>query len=104
MKIDLGRKSESLEPCCAPETKNDVHYPTLWVSGDAAKDLKDIPEEGVMKIRYKRVGLSVSERDGKKDCSVDLEVREVLGARGLEETKRSRESELDSLAKELGSY
>jgi hypothetical protein len=105
--IDLGRKMAMPEPVTASkdEEKDTTHYPTLYV--DDVEALGDIPEEGEMTIRYKKVGSSVSETGGKKHHSCTLEVRKVMDVTGDESDDSQQESDdkdrgdaLDKLAGE----
>lgn len=107
MKINLGKKLDLCSPCCSPGKSDEdekTYYPSLYIEGDAAKELKKLPEDGVLKVRYKRAGLTISDREGEQHCTVDLEIREILGARGLEEVKKTAEQALDDLAKEISDY
>lgn len=99
MKIDLGKKIDG--PCCpVPSGSNNTYYPSLYLEGTGS--LKDIPESGTLTIRFKRVSQTERERNGDKSCSVELEVREIIGAdAGDAETEKSGEDALDELAKAL---
>lgn len=101
--FDLGMKYDG--PCCAPTCCSDskepeVHYPTFNYDG---KEKLDVPDEGVMTIRYKKThsSMSESERSGKR-YSCCVEVREVISAEGGEveaPSKRNKDAEesLDKL-------
>lgn len=101
MNIDLGRKSDYCEPCPVPSTSKEprVIYPSLYIEG--GPELKDIPSEGVIRIRYKAVRSSCTSRDDKTTYQLDLEAHEILGADDA--PKKSRDQELDELAKRVAS-
>ena len=102
MKIDLARKNtmDSMATPISPEMKT-PSYPCLHIDcGEAL--LEDLPDSGVMEIKFKVVSRSCSERDGKKDCCVTLEVQTILDVEAEEEKdgeKESTGSVLDRLAK-----
>lgn len=98
--IDLGRKYDQATPCCAPspEKTQQVHYPSLYIDG--GKELRDLPREGVLKLRYRTARRSEVEREGDKRTELELEALEILSATAAEEQPKSRESELDALRKE----
>jgi hypothetical protein len=66
---------------------------------DCGSELLDgLPEEGELTVRYKVVSKSTNERDGKKSCTLTLEVREIVEVEREEEEDDSAESALDKLA------
>ncbi len=106
LKFDLGMKWDS--PCCAPSCCSDTkepeaHYPSFNYEG---KEKLDVPDEGVMTVRYKKTHSSMSENDKSgKRYSCCIEVREVIGVDGEEveaPSKRNTEAEdaLDALMSE----
>lgn len=103
LNFDLAEKSEG--PCCCGPVTSETrkYYPSFHHSGE--KKL-DIPDEGVMTIRYKKVSssMSESERDGKR-YSCCIEAHEIVSVDGEEveaPSKRSRDAEdaLDKLMDE----
>lgn len=98
--IDLGRKFDMSEPCCAPcpEKTERIHYPSLYIDG--GKELRDLPREGVLKIRYRTSRRSEVEREGDKRTELELEALEILSAVATEEQPKSREREIDDLREE----
>lgn len=99
LNIDLGRKIS--EPsCCAPvkEEKDRVYYPTVYAE---TKKPLELPKEGTMVIRFKKVGYS--ERNEHHTC--EFEVHEIVSVDGDVEppTKRdtSADEALDTLADAL---
>lgn len=53
IKYNFGRKVSDMGPCCEGDDKDEKRtiYPDLYIEG--GKDLKDLPDEGLMTIRYK---------------------------------------------------
>lgn len=100
LNIDLG---ESNGAEVAPSPRKEKYYPSLHVSGK--KEL-EIPKEGLMTIRYKKVNSSQSEsEDDGPRYSCTIEVHELVSADGEEvesPTKKNSESEdaLDKLMDE----
>lgn len=96
--IDLGRKPDDLS-CPCPVAKSEgprVYYPSLYLEGTG--ELKDLPESGTLTIRFKRVSKSETEREGKKRCTVELEVREIVDAKsGDASSDEDAEDVLDAL-------
>jgi hypothetical protein len=95
LNIELGEKGpETVAMSDSP--KGRVYYPELHITEDEPLDL---PKEGTMVIRYKKV--ATSERDGKYSCTV--EVHELISATGDEpeapsKRDKSGEEALDDLA------
>lgn len=101
MNIDLGTKYPSgpCEPCSKPD-KNLKSYPCLYIDcGEAL--LKNLPDEGVIELRYKVTSRSTNEREGKKNCSLTLEAREILEIEVSDEKPETAESAIDKLAELL---
>ena len=100
LNIDLG-ESNGVE--VAPPSRGEKYYPSLHVSGK--KEL-DIPKEGLMTIRYKKVSSSESEsEDNGPRYSCTIKIHEIVSADGEEveaPTKKNSESEdaLDKLMDE----
>jgi hypothetical protein len=101
--FDLGQANDG--PCCAPSccsSDKQVYYPSFYVSGD--KKL-EVPDEGVMTVRYKKVSSSQSEDKRGEHYSCCIEVREIVSTESEKAeapAKRSRDAEdaLDSLMAE----
>lgn len=102
LNFDLGQTSEG--PCCAPcgSGEDRVYYPSFHFNGD--KKL-DVPDEGVMTVRYKKVSSSQSEDKRGKHYSCCIEVQEIVSAHGEEveapsKRDKSAEESLDALMAE----
>lgn len=100
LNIDLGSKSG--EGLSVPPDMGDVYYPTLHISGK--KEL-DLPKEGVMTIRYKKVSSSESEDERGSRYSCTIDVHEIVSAESDEveapsKRDRSAEESLDRLMDE----
>lgn len=97
--LELGRSlNETVSP--APEKpkkgKGKKYYPTLFI--DSVAGLEQLPEEGCILIDYKRRSMTVSQRDGKATCSVELEIRTLCLPDEYEDTNDAEEL-VDELAK-----
>lgn len=78
LNIDLGSKDNG--PCCVSQSTPEKYYPTVSYHGD--KEI-ELPEEGEMTIKFKRVGKSEStDRSGKESYSCTFEVREIVSCEG----------------------
>lgn len=101
MAIDLGRKLDYPEPCCAPSQSNKsdtqrIIYPSLYIEG--GPELRDVPSEGVMKLRYRTREKTESTRDGeKKRTRLELEALEIISTDADDTPPKSRDAELDDL-------
>lgn len=102
--IDLGRKSnmpETVSPAGESDSKDKMHYPTLYIDGGA--ELDGLPDEGEMTVKYKKASKTTSERDGESTTCVTLDILQILDAEASEGDEpenedQSRESALDGLA------
>jgi len=98
LNIKLGEKGGPELP-----STSETYYPSLHINGK--KEL-DIPKEGLMTVRYKKVSSSESENEKSGPrYSCTIEVHEIVSAESDEvesPTKRNRESEdaLDALVEE----
>lgn len=104
MRIDLGKKMDDCTPCCAPSPAKDsepkVYYPSLYMSG--SPDLAEIPESGVIELRFRRVSKSIRDRDGKQQIEVEIEALEVLDVESDEdEAKETAEESFDKTARKV---
>ena len=71
--IELGTEpGKGNSPMAMPENPKKKYYPTLYISG--VKGLDQIPEEGCALIDFKRRSITVSDREGEKSGSVELEI------------------------------
>ena len=99
MKIDLGSDYTAQESVPSPVSgKPKKHYPHLQIDcGDVM--LENLPDEGVIELRYKVVSRSCNEYNGKKTCCVSLEAREILDVEESEEPDEVPESATSALDK-----
>jgi hypothetical protein len=103
LNFDLGQENDG--PCCcdAPvRSEKQLYYPSFYVNGDRKLD---VPDEGVMTIKYKKVSSAQSEDKRGKHYSCCIEVREVVDVESDEveapsKRDRSAEDALDSLMSE----
>lgn len=101
--IDLAEKPEVCGPCELTQPSPQKYYPSFHYTGD--KPL-DIPHEGEMVIRYRKVNSSMSEderRGTRYSCTV--EIQKLISVEGEEveaPSKKHSEAEdaLDKLASE----
>jgi len=107
LNFNLGQKWDNpvSSPCgCGGGDKDEKHYPSFHYDG---KEKIDVPHEGVMTIRYKKVNSSMSdsEHSGKRyACTFD--VHEIISVESDEveaPTKNRRETEdaLDKIKSEM---
>lgn len=57
------------------------HFPTFHYDG---KESLDLPEEGILKVHFRKIASGMSERDGKKQYSCTVEVRHILDVKAEE--------------------
>ena len=78
MKISLGIKhGEGSMPIPVSSPESPVHYPTLYIE----KLSEELPDEGEITFRFKKVSETKRNRDGEESRSVDLEMREICGVK-----------------------
>ena len=95
--IDLGRKSEDCGLPPASPVQANLHYPSIYIDGD--DDLCPLPDSGVLKIAFKVTSRTLSERAGKKTCSIALDVLRILDVEADVSAKKDSGSDaLDALA------
>lgn len=98
MSIDLAQKYP--EPCCEPCDPKKEHYPSFHYEG--TKEL-DIPAEGTMTVKYKRVSESTYKSEGGKErysCTFDLtEITSVNGSKSVSAPSKSYDEAGDALDK-----
>lgn len=104
MDIDLGRKSPELASIPSPPSdkgEDNVYYPDVYIDG--GKELDEIPDEGTITFRYKKVRETTEKRDGKKTShSVNLKLFAITDTTSeSSEEKEDSGAELDKLAKEV---
>src|SRR5690348_10029044 len=91
MKIDLGEKS-SEAPMAISEAEEpkevQTWYPSIYLHDK--EEMPDIPEEGYARVKYKVTSKTISERDDKKRCSMEIEIQEIEP-----EKERSGDDEYD---------
>jgi hypothetical protein len=108
LNLKLGEShSESAIPTNPGEKPSEMYYPELTFR---EKDEPEFPEEGVMKIRYKKTRTSMDKKS-KKPYQCTIEVHEIISAEGKKEeagedapTKKFDEAgdALDKIAKTKG--
>lgn len=87
---------EKEEVCCSPLDKPTEGYkPTVYLSFPDSR-LEGLPKSGTVTFRYKLVSTSASERNGKKSCSVELELSEITNA-----TPAKKVTEISSVGEAL---
>ncbi len=78
--IDLGRKESDMGMPVSPSGKKGktrTIYPKLYVQ-DAPADLKDLPMDGCVMVKYHREQLSVdTPSDGEDKTGLTLEIRSI---------------------------
>lgn len=95
LNIELGDKQSSPCACTSPQ-KDRVYYPELYINHDSPLD---IPKEGTMVIRYKKV--ASSEREDNYTCTI--EVHKLVSVEGEDDVEtpskrdKSAEEALDSI-------
>lgn len=97
-KLDIDLGSKMSEPSPMTSGHRDVYYPSFII--DEEKPL-DLPDEGVMLVRYTKTGTSSSHRPGEKErYSCTLEVKRILGVKGTapEKPKKTEEMIDDTMA------
>jgi hypothetical protein len=104
--VKLGHKIEGIgSPVPAQTSKppKEIH-PQVHIEADeeVLKKLKDLPEAGIMRVRYCVVRKSVrNEHEGKKTGSLDIDLMEILGAQAESEDEEDGSTALDKLAKDV---
>lgn len=105
MKIELGQKYNSGDPCCAPgESKDKTHYPSLYFTHD---EPVDVPEEGTAVIKFRKIESSENTRDPddpKYRCEIEVHSIDFKG--GGKESVSPGESLKSALRKsmKIGQY
>jgi len=96
--IDLGRKSgpfptEAVNPA-------EKHYPTLYLD-DIGSEM-DLPDDGLMTVRFHKTSETTTDREGKKTQCVCIEVQEIVKVKGEapKEDEKSPGEVLDELLAE----
>ena len=105
LNIKLGESYDN-QPVSPGEKKQEEYFPEFTFKED---DEPELPEEGVMKIRYKKTRSS-EDKKAKKPYSCTIEVREIISVDGKPEdvndapTKKYDEAgdALDKIAKSKG--
>lgn len=85
MKIDLGQKNDIGAPCAPSESKEKVHYPSLYFTHDKPVEL---PEEGTAVITFRKIESSENTRDPddpKYRCELEVHSIEIQGGKKKEE-------------------
>lgn len=101
--IDLGKKSNCCAEVCAPTPKGEdtVHYPSLYIDGDEGCDL---PDSGVMTVRFKVQSRSTHERGGSKTGNVCLDIEKIVSVEAdpgvVPSSRKNREKDLEDMAEE----
>lgn len=101
--VSLGRKSEGYpEPAtiAAVKTEPTVHYPSLYI--EDVEGLPEIPEEGVMTIRYKLVRREEKVQQDKVCLVIDVtDITDVEAVGKDSEVGEETSEALDKLVKTL---
>jgi hypothetical protein len=95
--IDLGRKGYGAIPAPATIDSDEPHYPTLYIDYEGG-ELTSLPDSGEMTVKFRVNSRTESERDGKKSCSLSLDIKRILSVKASETPRKSREDELDEMA------
>lgn len=87
--IDLGRKmgwkvGGPIDVEISKDAKEEKHYPNLHLEWEKPYDL---PDEGVMTVRYKKTNESMSKHGDKKNFTVGLDILEILDTEAKGETE-----------------
>lgn len=98
MEIDLAIKPHG-EP--TPYDPDEPHYPSVHLESHEPLNL---PENGTIKFHFKKVGANVSERNGKKHYSCELELHVVLGAKADDEHPEEEKSDSKKTSDALDSH
>jgi hypothetical protein len=98
--IDLGKPMNvggpvSVSEPSKPSKKKEKYYPSLYLDWD---DDYELPESGVMEVRFKKRSETNRSQDGKTSQSVEIEIREILDVES-EEEEATEESGSDALDK-----
>lgn len=98
--IDLGKTYDEPEISPAEDAESSeskIHYPSLYLSD--RPDLAGLPDSGTATIEFKVISRTVSERDGEKNVSIELEIHKITA--DLEPTKNGEDESLDEIEKGL---
>ena len=107
LNLKLGESGEGMIAPSSGEKEQEEYFPEFTFR---EKSEPEFPEEGVMKIRYRKVRTSLDKKS-KKPYSCTLEVREIISADGKKDeadeeapTKKFDEAgdALDKIAKSKG--
>lgn len=94
LNFDLGQTSDG--PCCAmTSSAKETYYPSFHHSGD---EKLDVPDEGTMLVRYKKVSSSQSEDKRGEHYSCCIEVQEIISVSG--DAKKNAPSRRDKSGEE----
>lgn len=82
--------SESMPTEPMKMDSDEMHYPSLYIDSD--KKL-DIPDEGTMTIKFKKVGSSTNKpRNGKESHSCTVDVLEISNIKGGKSESKNEDS------------
>lgn len=74
--IDLGKPmSSGMVAMPEKSSKKEKYYPSIYLDWD---DKYDLPDSGVMEVRFKKRSETNRTQEGKTSQSVDLEILEIL--------------------------
>jgi hypothetical protein len=93
--IDLGKpmSGPSAPLSVKKPGKKEKYYPSLYLDWD---DDYELPESGVMEVRFKKRSETNRLQDGKTSQSVEIEIREILDVES-ENSEAEEESGSDAL-------
>lgn len=87
--IDLGRESGG-GPSPAVLVSKEKYYPNLYL--DNIADELDLPEDGLMVIRYHKTSETTTDREGEKTQCCSIEVREIVSVKPEKSSKNDEKS------------
>lgn len=79
-----------------------MHYPTLYLEW---KKPYDLPDEGEITLRFKKVRETKDTREGRESYTAELDIHEIIDVEcecELEDARDSSEKALDKMADEAG--
>ena len=88
--IYLGKKIEKCEPCESPAEPSDEYFQSLHFSVDGDIET-EFPEEGTITLRYKKMVITKTERNGEiVSSSISCDVEAIEGVDDSEEEEEEK--------------